>query len=172
MRQIELETTREDVRIAWLTALAVTIHIVESALPSPIPGIKPGLANVITIAVLIRYGWVTAAWVSILRVLVGSLLIGTFLSPGFLLSLGGAICSIMILKPATHMPGKGFGPVGYSILAAVAHMFGQFTIAYTLFIPHQAMMNLLPVLVTAAVLFGIMSGIISSRLLQACNNSD
>ena len=169
---IELETTREDMRIAWLTALAVTIHIVESALPSPIPGIKPGLANVITIAVLIRYGWVTAAWVSILRVLVGSLLIGTFLSPGFLLSLGGAICSIMILKPATYIPGKGFGPVGYSILAAVAHMCGQFAIAYTLFIPHQAMMNLLPVLVTAAVLFGIMSGIISSRLLQACNNSD
>lgn len=169
---IELETSRNDMRIAWLAALAVTIHIVESALPSPIPGIKPGLANVITIAVLIRYGWATAAWVSILRVLVGSLLIGTFLSPGFLLSLGGAICSILILKPATYLPGKGFGPVGYSILAAVAHMCGQFTIAYTLFIPHQAIFNLLPILLTAAILFGIICGTISNRLLQACDKTN
>lgn len=162
---IQLNTTRDDMRIAWLAALAVTIHIVESALPSPILGFKPGLANVITIAALIRYGWVTAAWVSILRVLVGSLLIGTFLSPGFMLSLGGAICSILILKLATYTPGKGFGPVGYSILAAIAHMLGQFTIAYTLFIPHQALLHLLPVLITVAILFGILTGIISSRLL-------
>lgn len=163
---IKVKTTRDDVRIAWLAALAVTIHIVESSLPSPIPGIKPGLANVVTIAVLIRYGWATAAWVSILRVVVGSLLIGTFLSPGFLLSLGGAICSILILKPATYMPGRGFGPIGYSVLAAIAHIFGQFMIAFTLFIPHIALLQLLPILMTTAILFGVLSGLISNRLLR------
>lgn len=164
----QLETTRDDMRIAWLAALAVTIHIVESSLPSPIPGIKPGLANVVTIAVLIRYDWVTAAWVSILRVVVGSLLIGTFLSPGFLLSLGGAICSILILKPATYIPGRGFGPIGYSVLASIAHILGQFMIAFTLFIPHIALLQLLPILVTAAILFGVLNGLISTRLLRAC----
>lgn len=165
---IQLETTRDDIRIAWLAALAVTIHIVESSLPSPIPGIKPGLANVVTIAVLIRYDWVTAAWVSILRVVVGSLLIGTFLSPSFLLSLGGAICSILILKPATYIPGRGFGPIGYSVLASIAHICGQFIIAFTLFIPHIALLQLLPILITAAILFGILNGLISTRLLRAC----
>ena len=61
---VSINTTHADHRIAWLAALAITIHIVESALPSPLPGVKPGLANVVTIVVLWRYGWAAAAWVS------------------------------------------------------------------------------------------------------------
>ena len=37
----KIETEPSDYRIAWWAALAITIHIVESALPTPIPGIKP-----------------------------------------------------------------------------------------------------------------------------------
>ena len=50
---MHIETTPEDHRIAWLAALAITIHVIESVLPSPLPGLKPGLANVVTIAVLL-----------------------------------------------------------------------------------------------------------------------
>ena len=56
MTALCFNTTREDHRIAWLAALAITLHIVESALPSPIPGVKPGLANIITIIALIQFG--------------------------------------------------------------------------------------------------------------------
>ncbi|TPW14001.1 MAG: heptaprenyl diphosphate synthase, partial [Halothiobacillaceae bacterium] len=76
-------TTREDHLVAWLTAIAITIHILESALPSPLPGIKPGLANAVTVAALVLFGWRTAVWVGLLRVVVGSLIIGTFLTPTF-----------------------------------------------------------------------------------------
>lgn len=163
---MELTTTTEDHRIAWLTALAVAIHLIEAALPSPLPGVKPGLANVITIVVLMRFGWRTAAWVSLLRVLVSGLLLGTFLSPTFALSLGGALCSVAILWLALHLARGGFGPVGYSVLAALAHMAGQFGIAYTLFIPHPGLLHLLPVLLTLALLFGITSGILARSMLK------
>lgn len=177
---LTLLTTREDHRIAWLAALAITLHIVESALPSPIPGVKPGLANIITILTLIQFGWSTAAWVNLLRVLVGSVLVGSFLSPTFILSLAGAISSIMVLRVASWLPlsgrkqgigtidpggGPGFGPIGYSVLAAMAHMAGQFYTAYLLFIPHDALFHLLPVLMTAAVVFGIISGFIAQLIL-------
>lgn len=161
---MQIQTTAEDHRIAWLAALAITIHVLESALPSPLPGLKPGLANVITIAVLLQFGWHMAAWVSLLRVLCGSLLLGTFLSPTFLLSLAGAACSIGMLWLACRLPGKGFGPVGYSILAALSHMTGQFILAWLLFIPHPALWRLFPVLITAALLFGIVSGIIAGAM--------
>jgi heptaprenyl diphosphate synthase len=162
---MQIQTTAEDQRIAWLAALAITIHILESAFPSPLPGMKPGLANVITIVVLLQFGWRSAAWVSLLRVLCGSLLLGTFLTPTFLLSLGGAVCSIGILWLACRLPGRGFGPVGFSLLAALAHMTGQFTIAWLLFIPHPALWRLFPVLLTAALLFGTVSGIIAGGIL-------
>jgi len=119
---MQIQTTSEDHRIAWLTALAISIHILESAFPSPLPGLKPGLANVITIAVLLQFGWRTAAWVSLLRVICGSLLLGTFLSPTFILSAGGTVCSVSILWLACRLPGEGFGAIGYSVLAALAHM--------------------------------------------------
>jgi heptaprenyl diphosphate synthase len=161
---MHIQTTAEDHRIAWLTALAITIHIMESALPAPVPGLKPGLANVITIIVLLQFGWSSAAWVSLLRVLCGSLLLGTFLTPTFVLSLGGALCSMGILWLAIRLPGQGFGPVGFSLLAALAHMSGQFVLAWMLFIPHAALWRLFPVLLTAALLFGIVSGIIAGAV--------
>jgi heptaprenyl diphosphate synthase len=164
MVSMQIQTTREDHQIAWLTALAISIHILESAIPSPLPGLKPGLANVITIAVLLQFGWRTAAWISLLRVVCGSLLLGTFLSPAFILSIAGATCSVSILWLATRLPGEGFGAIGYSVLAAQAHMTGQFLLAWLIFIPNAAIWRLFPVLLTAALLFGIASGIIARTM--------
>lgn len=161
-----LQTNREDHRIAWLAALAITIHIAESALPTPLPGVKPGLANAVTIVVLLQFGWRTAAWVSLLRVVVGSILLGTFLSPTFALSLSGALASLTVLGIARFLPGTGFGPLGYSVLAAMAHMAGQFVIAYAVFIPNPGLFFLLPILMTAALTFGVGSGLIVLNMLK------
>lgn len=162
--QITLTPDKEDHRIAWLTAIAVLIHMFESAVPSVLPGLKPGLANIITTTVLVLYGWRMAAWVSALRVLVASLLLGTFLSPTFMLSLSGALASIAILWLASKLPGRGFSAIGYSLLAAMAHMSGQFFCAWLLFIPHPGLWRLFPVLLTFAVILGIINGIISHKL--------
>jgi heptaprenyl diphosphate synthase len=174
--QITLSTTRDDHRIAWLTAAAVLIHLFESAIPTFLPGIKPGLANIVVITVLVMYGWRTAAWVSILRVLVGSLLLGTFLSPTFMMSLSGAVASVSMLWLASHLPGRGFSAVGYSLLAAMAHISGQFVCAYTLFIPHAGLWRLFPVLLSMAIVLGMINGIICLRLVNrlkatACKTS-
>ena len=64
-------------------------------------------------------------------------------------------------------PGRRIGAIGYSVLAALAHMTGQFVLAWLLFIPHLAIWHLFPVMLTAALLFGIVSGIIARTM---CNN--
>lgn len=169
--QITLPTTQEDHRIAWLTAAAVLIHLFESAIPTFLPGLKPGLANIVVITVLVMYGWRTAAWVSILRVLVGSLLLGTFLSPTFMMSLSGALASVAMLWLASRLPGKGFSAIGFSLLAAMAHISGQFVCAYLLFIPHAGLWRLFPVLLTMAVVLGMINGIICQRLVNRLRSS-
>lgn len=162
--------TARDQQIAWFAALGVAIHILEAALPSPLPGVKPGLANVITLIVLVQYGWQTAAWVAGLRVLVGSLLVGSFMTPTFMLSASGAIASMLVLGVAhllnRHLPGAGIGVIGLSLLAAITHMSMQLVAAYALFIPHSGLFNLAPVLLTAACVFGIVSGLIAQRILR------
>jgi len=163
---LQIETTHQDRLIAGFAALAISIHLLESALPSPIPGIKPGLANLVTLYVLIRHGWRLAVNVSLLRVLAGSLLLGSFLSPTFSLSLAGAIASLTVLGVAWHIPGKPFGPVGLSILAALAHMTAQIVTAYLLFIPHTALFTLLPLLLTSALISGTLGGILVNRIIK------
>jgi heptaprenyl diphosphate synthase len=178
-----IKTTRDDHLVAALTALAITIHIAESALPSPLPGIKPGLANVVTLLVLCRYGWRMAAWVTLLRVLVGSVLIGTFLSPTFFLSASGAIASITVLgilyafssyrrSPGGSQPLSSWaiGPLGLGLAAAMAHMSGQFWIAYTLFVPHPGILTLFPVLLALASVLGIVSGLLTNTVLARLNS--
>jgi len=160
-----LQPSRDDIRIAWLAALATSIHLLESTLPSPLPGIKPGFANIITIIVLLRFNWHAAIWVSLLRVLAGSLLLGTFLSPTFMLSLTGAICSLLAMGLALQLPGKGFSAIGLSIVAALAHITGQFLLAYVWFIPHQGLWNILPLLLIMALILGIINGIICNKVI-------
>lgn len=170
-----IQTTRDDHLIAGFTALAITIHIAESALPSPLPGIKPGLANVVTLLVLCRYGWQMAAWVSLLRVLVGSVLIGTFLSPAFFLSAAGALASVAILGLlvviSRGLPSWAPGPMGLGLAAALAHMTGQFWLAYFLFVPHSGLLTLYPVLMTLAAILGLLSGWLTRTVLARLNSA-
>ncbi|RKZ98771.1 MAG: heptaprenyl diphosphate synthase [Gammaproteobacteria bacterium] len=165
-------TTHADHKIALLAALAITIHIIESAFPSPLPGIKPGLANVITLFTFIKYGWKTALQVSLLRVIISSLLLGTFLSPTFLLSLSGALLSLISLI-LIQLPFRQFslaeyqpGAVGYAIVASISHMSGQFLVAWYFFIPHPGLFKLLPIFITFAVILGLVSGIITQLLIN------
>lgn len=155
--------TPDDHRIARMTAAAIAVALVESAVPSPLPGVKPGLANIITLLVLLRFDWVTAAWVTLLRVLAVSLLVGQFLAPGFVLSSGGALASLAILYVAQplvrHMP-AWFGPVTLSILAALAHMLAQLMIVRLWLVPSPGVWVLAPVFFGAALLFGTLNGLI------------
>ncbi|MDT8383584.1 MAG: Gx transporter family protein [Gammaproteobacteria bacterium] len=170
-----IQTTRDDHLIAGFTALAITIHIAESALPSPLPGIKPGLANVVTLLVLCRYGWRMAAWVSLLRVLVGSILIGTFLSPAFFLSAAGALASVamlgLLVAVSRALPAWAPGPMGLGLAAALAHMSGQFWLAYVLFVPHSGLLMLYPLLMSMAAILGVLSGWLTRSVLARLNKA-
>lgn len=164
---LTLHATAEDHRIARMAAVALGLTVLENAIPSPLPGVKPGLANIVTLIVLARYGWRVAAWVSLLRVVAGSLLFGNFLTPGFFLSLAGALCSLVVLASAQHLPARWFGSVSHSIYAAIAHIAGQMSVVYLWLIPHSGILYLVPIFATAALVFGTVNGLIAARFIEA-----
>ncbi|WP_370308824.1 Gx transporter family protein [Sinimarinibacterium flocculans] len=160
----------EDRLVAGYAALAIVIHVLEAGFPSPIPGVKPGLANVVTLIVLLRHSLRLAIWVALLRVLVGSLLVGSFMAPGFWLSTAGAAASLLLLTLGSlwnrAVPVLRLGAPGLSVLAALAHMGGQFALAYTVFVPHPGLLRLLPPLMTAALAFGLATGFAAAAILR------
>lgn len=163
---IELIPTATDRRIARHAAAAIVLTVAEAVIPLPLPGVKPGLANIVTLVVLARWGWREAVWVSLLRVLAGSLLLGQFLAPGFFLSLSGALASLLALGLAMHLPRRWFGPVSQSIFAAFAHIGAQLLVARLWLVPHDGVFYLVPVFSAAAVIFGLVNGLVAGRLLR------
>lgn len=169
---IASRTLREDRLAASFAALAVCIHLLESAVPMPLPGVKPGLANVVVLIVLLRHGFRMAAAVSLLRVIVGSIFIGTFLTPTFFLGLAGALASLAAGGLLHALLRRWTGPVGYGAAMALAHMTGQFLLAWWLFVPHPGLLNLLPILLAASMGLGAFTGIIAASVLKRLDDPE
>lgn len=113
------------------TALALIFSYVELLLPPlfpAIPGIKMGLANIIVLFLLYRRGGVSAAIVSLLRVILVSILFGNLMMLWY--SLGGAILSLAVMLFLKRL--DLFSAVGVSIAGAVSHNVGQVTVAILL----------------------------------------
>ena len=163
---ITLHTTPDDHRIAKLTALAIGLHLIESVIPSPLPGVKPGIANIVTLYVLYKYGFATAAWVSLLRVFASSFLLGQFLTPTFVLSLSGTLLSLATLLLFYKLPKQYFSPVSLSILAAFAHITGQLIIVRLWLIPQAGITYLIPIFACASLIFGYLNGLITCMLIN------
>jgi heptaprenyl diphosphate synthase len=167
---IKIKTTLLDHQIAQMSAIAIGLSLIESVLPSPMPGVKPGIANIITLYAVYRFSFKTAMWVSVLRVFATSLILGQFLSPAFMLSLSGSVLSLLALYFAIKLPSKFFSPVGLSVLSSFAHIAGQLILVRIWLIPHASIYYLIPIYGTAALLFGFINGWITYRLLQHHNS--
>ena len=166
-KTISITTTAADHHIAKLTALAIGLHLLEAVFPSPLPGVKPGIANIVTLYVLYQYDFATAAWVSLLRVFASSLLLGHFLSPTFVLSLSGAIVSLSTLFLIQRLPKRYFSAISLSIIAAFAHITGQLIVVRFWLIPHAGVSYLIPIFALAALIFGVINGVITAKLLAS-----
>lgn len=161
----ELEQVRRRVFLALFVALAVALHTVEVLLPNPLPWFRIGLANIIGLTALFSFG-IRALWiVNISRILIGSLLLGSLFSPGFLLSLGGGILAGSLMSIGYKVWQSKIGPVGVSVLGALGHVIGQLLIAWLVIIRHPSIWMLLPFFLLFALISGVINGFAADFLI-------
>lgn len=154
-------------RVALLSAFALALHGFEYLLPTPIPWLRLGLANIITLVALILYGFRIAMMVTLVRVVLASIFTGTFLGPAFLLSFSGGVSSTAVMGLAQKVFKRLFGPVGLSLIGALFHNIAQLTLAYVLFIQRiEAIILISPVIILIGVLTGFVNGVISDILIK------
>ena len=156
--------------IALLVGLGVVLHRLEALLPLPTPWIKLGLANIMTLIALVFLGFRAAIEVTLLRVLLGSVLGGTFLSPTFFLSLAGGIASLCIMGLLYRERERTFSLVGISVAAAYAHTTAIFICVFFLFIHQSVFFNLLPVFLTFSLVSGVLTGLLANNITKHLSN--
>ena len=157
--------TRKLALMALLTAIALTIFVIEAQIPAPVPvpGVKLGLANIITLITMRLLGKREAGAVLLVRVLMGAMFAG---SPSTLLfsAAGGALAYLLMCLLAER-----FGPDRLwivSALAGIAHNAGQL-LACALVVKTPGVFAYAPVLAASGVITGVFTGLAAQYLLKA-----
>ncbi len=146
-----------------LLSLSLILSYVESLFPFGfgIPGVKLGLANLVTMIALFCLGTRRAILLSVLRVILSGILFGNMFS--IVYSLSGAAVSlfIMILLKKT----KRFSVLGVSIAGGVAHNIGQIILA-TFLMENKAFFYYIPVLLIVGTVTGMLIGVGSNEVMK------
>ena len=157
-----MKNTKRLVLLAMLTAVAMILSYVESLLPSVgIPGVKMGLANIVVIFALFRFGWKEAAALSLVRVVLVSLLFGSV--GAMLYSLAGAVLSLAVMALLRRI--DRFSTVGISVAGGVAHNAGQILMAM-LILQTKQLLGYLPVLAVSGIAGGVLTGLAAALLIR------
>lgn len=153
-------------RLSMLLALSVALNVIEASLPlfnGYIPGLKLGLANIVTLFIIYKFSLKDAFYVGILRVfLVGILRTGLF-STTFFFSLSGVLLSIICMYLAKNL--FKLSIIGVSIVGSIAHSTGQ-VITSILLLQMTSMIYYLPWLLLFSIPTGILVGIICKQLVK------
>lgn len=142
--------------LALFTTLSLAIYAIESAVPPlvPIPGIKLGLANIVTLVLLRHFSARDAALVLLARILLSALLFGQALS--LLYSLAGGFVSLIVMALVMKLLQKNLvfltGAMG-----GLAHNMGQLTVAFAV-TSTGGVLAYAPFLILSGILTGLFTG--------------
>lgn len=149
--------------LGLFSAVAIIFGYVETLVPvfAGIPGIKLGLANLVTVFLLYLYNWSEAAAVSAVRIVVIGFLFGNLFS--ILFSLAGAALSLLVM--VLLKKSGGFSVAGISVAGGVSHNIGQIVVA-AFVVENVKLFYYLPVLLISGLVTGLLIGFLSGEMIK------
>jgi heptaprenyl diphosphate synthase len=152
-----MSRTKKMVVLGLLVSQALILHIIERMIPVPVPvpGIKLGLANAISLVAIVIFGPKEAILVVLLRTFLGSVFGGGISS--FIYSLIGGIISAIAMAVLYKWFRNLFSLPVISVVGAVFHNIGQILVA-SLIVQNAKLFYYLPVLLISAVITGLFIG--------------
>ena len=159
--------TKKLTLLSLLTAIALTIFMVEAQIPplTPIPGIKMGLSNIVTVFIVFAMGPKEAAAVLFVRVFLGAVFAGNF-STIFYSGAGGLCAILTTIGLRKILTQKQLWVAG--VCGALAHSIGQMAMAITL-LATPGLIAYLPVMIIASIISGTFTGFCAQFLVNRGN---
>lgn len=152
-------------KLGLLTAVALVLGYFEHLLPiTGIPGVKLGLANTVLLYALYLLNIPSAILLMLLKVGLSGLLFGG--PAAMLYSFAGGVVSLVVMILARRI--RGLSVVGVSVLGAAAHNIAQLSLACFV-VQTRAILAYLPVLLLAAAITGVLTGLIARYTFRGLN---
>lgn len=145
---------------AVLISLALVLSLVERWIPLdliiPVPGLKLGLANIVSLFALLRLSVSDALIILLAR----SLIMGVISGPMTLIfSLTGGLMALLFMWLLSHWENRVFSVVGISLAGAAAHNIGQVTAAGLVLNEPLLLLTYLPPLLLTSLATGTLTGV-------------
>ena len=155
-------------QMALLTAIALTIFMLEAQIPAPVPtpGIKLGLSNIVTLFAVFVLGGRDASAILFARVFWGAVFSGQF-STVFYSAAGGFLALLTAIGLKQILTANQFWVAG--CLGAIAHSVGQMTVA-VLMTDTPSLLIYLPVMILCSVITGMFTGLCAQLLVNRGKN--
>lgn len=153
-------------KLAVLAAAGLILFLFESTIPRPLPWLKPGLSNLVTIVALYCYGFRAAFVVTIIRVVTGALVLGTLFNPVFLFAVSGGVLATLVMAFFHAKFNKTFSIIGVSLLGAFTHNLVQLLLAAFLVVNSAQVLFLMPVMLLSSLFSGFLVGIFAHYVVQ------
>ena len=147
---------------AVLAAVALVLFVIEAQIPPvvPIPGVKLGLANIVTVWVLMRIGAPDALGVTLVRIVIGGIFTGRVSSFIFSLS-GGLLAFVAILLLRKVLKENQIFVAG--VIGAIFHNAGQLAAAAIVY-RTASVFVWSPVLILSGIVTGLFTGLVAQLL--------
>ena len=161
-------STKAITACAVLAALALALSYLEAFFPPllPLPGVKLGLANIVTVYALYALGASSALAILVVRCLLGSLFAGN--ASALLFSLLGGLAAMLVMIGLSRF--RRLSIYGVSVGGAAAHNCGQVAAA-CLTLGSGAPLYYLPILLGASLLTGAVTGVAAACLFRALRHT-
>lgn len=156
--------TKKLTTLALLSAIALTIFVIELQIPPlvPIPGVKLGLANIVTVFTVFAFRGRDGAAVLFVRIFLGAVFAGNF-STIFYSAAGGSLAILTTIGLKRILTRKQLWVAG--ALGAVAHSIGQMAMAITL-TGTPGLAVYLPVMLVCSIITGVFTGLCAQFVLN------
>lgn len=168
--------------LALLITFAVVIHTVEAALPlpMPVPGVRIGLANIITLLTLILFGLRSGLLVAVIRSVLGSIFVGGLFGFGFWLSITAGVMSCLVMALVLVFQKKGLvSLISVSVIGAAVHNLTQLSMASIIIASFDLLRGYFPFLLLLSVPTGLFTGFaafylegVTERMIRQSNAGD
>lgn len=160
--------TRKLTTMALLSAIALTIFMVEAQIPPvvPVPGVKLGLANIITIYSVYALGAKEGAAILLVRIFLGAIFSGNF-GTIFYSAAGGVLAILVTIGLKFVLKENQLWIAG--CLGAIAHSIGQMIVAVWV-TGTPSLLIYLPVLILCSVIAGMFTGLCGQIIVKRGKN--
>ena len=156
--------TRKMTQMALLSAIALTIFMVEAQIPAlvPIPGVKLGLANIVTVFAVFAMGPKEASAILFVRIFLGAVFAGNF-STIFYSAAGGALAILVTILLRKILTEKQLWVAG--VMGAIAHSIGQMAMAVAI-TQTVGLVSYLPMMIVCSIITGLFTGLCAQFMLD------